>query len=73
MVVPFFSTSHYALSGRTPSKPNTGSYNNFYWQANIAQRPVNLDVGASDQNYRAPASVQGLVDSTLTDGLVSQN
>ena len=48
---------------------DTSSYDAFYWQANIAQRPN----GGTNSANRPKASIQGLVDQTLTNGIVSQN
>lgn len=54
------------LNGNS-NKNNNDKYKNFYWQANMSLRKN--DAG----NIRFDASVQGLVDSTLKDGTISQN
>ena len=55
----------------SPSCNNNGRYNNFYWQANIAQRPVTIN---GDQKKDRPyAAIQGLVDQTLnSSGQITQ-
>lgn len=66
-----------AKSNISPSTPNTGSYNDFYWQANMSQRPVTIWDSTQNENVkqeeRPYAAIQGLVDSTLTDGKITQN
>lgn len=61
----------------SPSCNNTGHYNDFYWQANIAQRPVTIWDSTQNKNVkqtdRPYAAIQGLVDDTLTNGKITQN
>jgi len=53
--------------GTYKGRAHTNYYNNFYWQANLSLR--------NDDNNQInfDASVQGLVDNTLTNGTITQN
>ena len=53
--------------GTYKGRTHTNYYNNFYWQANLSLRKDNQGKVNFD------ASVQGLVDKTLTNGTITQN
>ena len=65
------SNQYYGSTGYSGSdnRPSYKDYH-FYWQANIAQR----EWVVGDKHEGAPSTaIQGLVDDTLTNGLITQN
>ena len=70
--------SHYIASkksdGTYKGRAHTNYYQNFYWQANLSLRKDDR-VSEEDEEKKInfDASVQGLVDNTLTNGTITQN